>query len=125
MILILLIFSFLDIKLNQTNERRELALVANEASETAELGSGVKSFEMNINLTAPQNTVAPMLDLQRSSVSLINNIIDKIISKNKKKFKIILTGGYVDFFKRVIKKNLTVDQDITVKGVANVYKELI
>jgi len=68
---------FFDIKLNQTNERRELALVANEASETAELGSGVKSFEMSINFTAPENTVAPMLDLQRSSASLINNIIDK------------------------------------------------
>ena len=32
---------------------------------------------MSINLTAPENTVAPMLDLQRSSASLINNIIDK------------------------------------------------
>ena len=56
---------------------------------------------------------------------LINNIIDKIISKNKKKFKIILTGGYANFFKKIIKKNVTVDQDITVKGIANVYKKLI
>ena len=56
---------------------------------------------------------------------LINNIIDKIISKNKKKFKIILTGGYANFFKKKIKKNVTVDQDITIKGIANVYKELI
>tara|TARA_B100001564_G_scaffold248761_1_gene211183 strand:+ start:1132 stop:1878 length:747 start_codon:yes stop_codon:yes gene_type:complete len=56
---------------------------------------------------------------------LINNIIDKIISKNKKKFKIILTGGYANFFKKMIKKNVLVDQDITVKGIANVYKELI
>ncbi len=56
---------------------------------------------------------------------LINNIIDKIISKNKKKFKIILTGGYANFFKKMIKKNVTVDQDITIKGIANVYKELI
>jgi len=56
---------------------------------------------------------------------LINNIIDKIISKNKKNFKIILTGGYANFFKKMIKKNVTVDQDITVKGIANVYKELI
>ena len=31
---------------------------------------------------------------------LINNIVDKIISKNKKKFKIILTGGYANFFKK-------------------------
>ena len=56
---------------------------------------------------------------------LLNNIIDKIISKNKKKFKIILTGGYANFFKKMIKKNVTVDQDITIKGIANVYKELI
>jgi len=56
---------------------------------------------------------------------LINNIIDKIISKNKKNFKIILTGGYANFFKKMIKKNVTVDQDITVKGIANVYKELL
>ena len=56
---------------------------------------------------------------------LINNIINKIISKNKKKFKVILTGGYAKFFKKVIKKDVTVDQDITIKGLANVYKELI
>ena len=56
---------------------------------------------------------------------LINNIINKIISKNKKNFKIILTGGFANFFKKIIKKNATVDQDITVKGIANVYKELI
>jgi type III pantothenate kinase len=56
---------------------------------------------------------------------LINNIIDKIISNNKKKFKIILTGGYANFFKKMIKKNVTVDQDITVKGIAKVYKELL
>ena len=56
---------------------------------------------------------------------LINNIINKIISKNKKNFKIIFTGGYANFFKKMIKKNVTVDQDITIKGIANVYKELI
>jgi type III pantothenate kinase len=56
---------------------------------------------------------------------LLNNIIDKIILENKKNFKIILTGGYANFFKKMIKKNVTVDQDITIKGIANVYKELI
>jgi type III pantothenate kinase len=56
---------------------------------------------------------------------LINNIIDKISSKNEKKFKIVLTGGYANFFKKMIKKDVTVDQDITVKGIAIVYKELI
>ena len=56
---------------------------------------------------------------------LINNIINKIISKNKKNFKVILTGGYANFFKKIIKKNATVDQNITINGIANVYKELI
>ena len=56
---------------------------------------------------------------------LINNIINKIISKNKKKFKIILTGGYANFFKKMIKKTAAVDQDITIKGIANIYKELL
>ena len=56
---------------------------------------------------------------------LINNIIDNIISKNKTKYKILLTGGYARFFKKVIKRKVFVDQDITVKGIANVYKDLL
>jgi len=56
---------------------------------------------------------------------LINNIINKIITKNKIKYKIIFTGGYANFFKKIIKKNVKVDQDITVKGISNVYKELL
>ena len=57
---------------------------------------------------------------------LINNIINKIISKNKIKYKIILTGGYANFFKKMIKnKKVTVDKDITVKGISKIYKELL
>ena len=56
---------------------------------------------------------------------LINNIIDKIISKSKIRYKILFTGGYANFFKKMIKKKVVVDQDITVKGIAIVYKELI
>ena len=56
---------------------------------------------------------------------LINNIINKIVKTNKTNFKIILTGGYANFFKKMIKKDVTVDQDITIKGIANVYKELL
>ena len=36
---------------------------------------------------------------------LINNIINKIVKNNKRNFKIILTGGYANFFKNSIKKN--------------------
>ena len=56
---------------------------------------------------------------------LINNIINKIISRSKIKYKILLTGGYANFFNKMIKKKVVIDQDITIKGIANAYKELI
>ena len=56
---------------------------------------------------------------------LLNNIIDKIISRSKIKYKILLTGGYANFFNKMIKKKVVIDQDITIKGIANAYKELI
>ena len=56
---------------------------------------------------------------------LINNIIDKIIYRSKIKYKILLTGGYANFFNKIIKKKVVIDQDITIKGIAKAYKELI
>ena len=56
---------------------------------------------------------------------LINNIINKITFKWKKNYKIILTGGYAIFFKKIIKKKSTVDQNITIKGISKVYRELL
>ena len=56
---------------------------------------------------------------------LINNIIDKIISRSKIKYKILLTGGYANFFKKMIKKKVIIDQDITIKGISDAYKELV
>ena len=56
---------------------------------------------------------------------LVNNIINKIIIKSKKNYKIILTGGYAKIFKKFIKKKATIDQNITIKGIAKVFKELL
>ena len=56
---------------------------------------------------------------------LINNIINKITHNWKMKYKIILTGGYANLFKKVIKRNVIVDKNITIKGVSKVYKELL
>jgi type III pantothenate kinase len=56
---------------------------------------------------------------------LINNIINKITSKWKMNYKIILTGGYANFFKKKIKKKSIVDKNITIKGITKVYKELL
>ena len=47
------------------------------------------------------------------------------MKKRKIKYKILLTGGYANFFKKKIKKKVVIDRDITIKGIANAYKELI
>jgi len=56
---------------------------------------------------------------------LINNIIKKISSKTKIKYKIILTGGYAKLFKRYIKNKSLIDQNVTIKGIAKAYQELL
>ena len=56
---------------------------------------------------------------------LIINIIKKINLKFKRKFKIILTGGYADIFAKFIHNNSTIDKHITIKGIMFIYKNLI
>ena len=56
---------------------------------------------------------------------LINNIIKKISTKAKIRFKIILTGGYAKLFKRYIRSSTVIDNNITIKGIAKIFKELI
>lgn len=82
--------SFSGIKLNQNNEGTQMFLVANQTSETAELGSGVKSLEINVNMTSTSNNVSPMIDLQRTSATLVNNIIDKQASSTTSGFNVPL-----------------------------------
>ena len=56
-----------------------LKLVANDSSEINEIGDPsvqVKSLQMELTLIGDSD-VAPMIDLQRSSVGLISNVIDK------------------------------------------------
>ena len=56
---------------------------------------------------------------------LINNIIYKITKNWKMNYKIILTGGYANLFKKVIKRRAIVNQNITIKGVSKVYREFL
>jgi hypothetical protein len=62
---------------NDTISAPEPYVVANTAIETAELGAGVKSFEAQVTVLTSNTFVAPMLDLQRSSATLIDYQIDK------------------------------------------------
>ena len=56
---------------------------------------------------------------------LINNIVNKITRNWKMNYKIILTGGYANLFKKIIKRKTIVDQNVTIKGVSKVYRELL
>jgi hypothetical protein len=69
--------SFELIETNDTISADKPFVVANTGIETSELGAGVKSFEADVTVQTVNTFVAPMLDLQRSSVTLIDYQIDK------------------------------------------------
>ena len=116
-------------------------VIKNEVYEGGVIAPGVKLSIMNLN----KNTaLLPLINLKKNQKNygkntkealnagfvwgyegLINNIINKIISREKNKYKIILTGGYASFFKNIIKKKVFIDQDLTIKGITKVYKEFI
>ena len=52
-------------------------IVANAASETAELGAGIKSLDFSVFMNSSDSNVSPIIDMQRVSASLINYIIDR------------------------------------------------
>ncbi len=56
---------------------------------------------------------------------LLNNIINKIVKKNGKKFKIVLTGGYSYLFKNRLIKKAKVDNNITMLGIIKIYREFL
>ena len=116
-------------------------VIKNEVYEGGVIAPGVKLSIMNLNNST---ALLPLINLNKNQKNygkntkealnagfvwgyegLINNIINKIISREKNKYKIILTGGYASFFKRIIKEKISIDQDITIKGITKVYKEFI
>ena len=56
-------------------------------------------------------------------LGLINNIILKIEKETQKKYKIIFTGGYANLFKTSIIRPFTVDRNITIEGIIEIFKE--
>ncbi len=84
---------FQSVKLLQNTTLTRLNLVAHDSAETTELGSGVKSLEMELTLRQDSNN-AGMVDLQRSSIGLISNVIDKQASSVTNGFNVPL--NFVD-----------------------------
>ena len=54
---------------------------------------------------------------------LINGILEKIIKQTKKKYTVVLTGGYSKIFKKSIKFKSVVNKDITLYGLAIIVKQ--
>ena len=55
-------------------------------------------------------------------LGLINNIILMIEKETKKSFKIIITGGFSSLFVKALKLKVTIDRDITIKGLIRTAK---
>ena len=116
-------------------------IVKNGIYEGGVISPGVKLSMENLNQST---ALLPMINLKDKQKSygkntrdalnagfiwgyegLINNIINKITSKWRMNYKIVLTGGYAIFFKNIIKKKVIIDKDITIKGISKVYKEFL
>ncbi len=56
---------------------------------------------------------------------LIDNMIKLIKRQTKSNFKVILTGGLADLYKKSINTKCKVDKDLTIKGIIKITKNLI
>ena len=53
---------------------------------------------------------------------LIDNIVNLIKKETRKSFKLVITGGFSNLFKRLIKTKLTEDKNITINGLIKISK---
>ena len=116
-------------------------IIKNGIYEGGVIAPGIKSSIKNLSQST---ALLPMFNLKKIQKSygkntkdalnagfiwgydgLINNIINKITKNWKINYKIILTGGYANLFKKTIKRRSIVDQNITIKGISKVYRELL
>ena len=116
-------------------------IVKDEVYEGGVIAPGIK---LSIENLSKFTALLPSIDLKNNQKSygkntkdalnagfiwgydgLINNIINKITKNWKKNYKIILTGGYANLFKKIIKKKTLIDQNITIKGISKVYMKFL
>ncbi len=116
-------------------------IVKNGTYEGGVIAPGVKLSIKNLNQST---ALLPMINLKKTQKTfgkntkdalnagfiwgydgLVNNIINKITKNWKMNYKIILTGGYANLFKKIIQRPSIVDQNITIKGISKVYRELL
>ena len=57
-------------------------------------------------------------------IGLVKNIIHKIYKQTKKKYKIVITGGFSNLFSNSLKIKAVIDKDITMKGLQKIIKTI-
>ena len=55
-------------------------------------------------------------------IGLIDNIINLIKKETKNSFKLVITGGYSDLFRKSLKTKVIQNKDITIKGLIKIAK---
>jgi len=83
--------TYSEIYLNQTNKFINPKLIANRPSEVAELtdpAAGDRSFDIKLTMTRFSSTASPAVDLDRVSLTTINNVIDKQDSASTSGFNV-------------------------------------
>ena len=81
-----------------------------------------------INLKSTKNVVGNnTISAVRSGffwgyIGLIDNIINLIKKDTRKSFKLVITGGYSDLFRKSLKTKVIQNRDITVKGLIKIAK---
>ena len=99
---------------------------------------------LSLNTLSDKATLIPKIDLKKiknvigndtiSAVrsgffwgyaGLIDNIINLIKKETRKSFKVIITGGFSNLFKKSIKTKASQNQDITINGLIKISKLII
>ena len=98
-------------------------------------------IRLSLNTMSDKATLIPKIDLKmiknvigKDTISavrsgffwgyagLIDNIINLIKKETRKSFKVMITGGFSNLFKKSIKTNVTHNKDITINGLIKILK---
>ena len=96
---------------------------------------------LSLNTLSDKATLIPKIDLKKINkvignntitavrsgffwgyAGLIDNIINLIKKETRKSFKVIITGGFSDLFKKSIKTKVSHNKEITLKGLIKIAK---
>jgi len=100
-------------------------------------------IKLSLNTLSDRATLIPKIELKRMKkvigsntlsavrsgffwgyTGLIDNMINLIKKETRKSYKVVLTGGFSDLFKKSIKSKVKHNQDITIKGLIKISEQI-